>query len=133
MSAVDQDAELHASRTAVVKQCIERGADGPSCIEDVVEQDNVSSGYGKIDLSGVEHRLNADGGQIIAVEVDVENANRHLEAFERGDLLRQPLRQGNPTAAYPDESELIEILGFFQNFMSQPHERAVDFRGTHQL
>ena len=49
------------------------------------------------------------------------------------DLRRQPLRQRHAAAADADEGEQIEVLGLFQDFMRQAHQRPVDLGGAHEL
>ena len=44
-----------------------------------------------------------------------------------------PLRQGNTAAPYADEGELIQILGLFENFVCQPHQRPVNLGRAHEL
>ena len=68
---------------------------------------------------GVELRLDAHGAEIVAIEVDVENADGDLPLLERFDFGGEPLGQRNPTAADADEGELIEIFGLFENFVRE--------------
>ena len=71
--------------------------------------------------------------EIVAVQIDIQNADRNLAVFERLDLGGQALRQRHAAAADADEGELVQILGLFQNFMRQPDQRPVDLRGAHEL
>ena len=102
-------------------------------VEHVVHQNDVFALHGKRDFGGAHHRLDIHRGEIVAIEIDVENAHRNLAVFQAFDLLRQPLRQRNAAAANADERELIEVFGFFQNLVGQPDQRAVDFRSAHEL
>ncbi len=88
---------------------------------------------GKLNVGGVQHRLVRNRRQIVAIEVDIQNADRNLAVLQGFDLLRQPLRQGHAAAADADERQLIQVFGALQNFVRQPDQRAVDFRGAHQL
>ena len=84
-------------------------------------------------LGGADHRLDVHRAQIVAIEVDVENADRHLAVFEALDLRGQPLRQRNAAAADADEGQLVQILGLLQNLVRQADQRPVDLRGAHEL
>ena len=79
------------------------------------------------------HGLFGNGGKIVAVQIDVEEADRNGEIFEILDLLGQTERQRNATAADSDECQAMQIFGFFENLVRQPHQRAVDLGGAHQL
>ena len=87
----------------------------------------------KRNLGGADHRLDVHRAEIVAVEVDVEDADRNLAVFEALDLRRQPLRQRNAAAADADEGELIEVFGLLQNLVRQPHQRPVDLGSAHEL
>ena len=88
---------------------------------------------GERNVGGVHHRLLADGGEIVAIEIDIQNADRNFALFERFDLASQSLRQRHAAAADADERQLVQIRGFFQNFVRQPDQRPVDFGRAHQL
>ena len=133
MAAVDQHQKLHARRPAVIEQRIERGANRAAGVQDVVDQNNVLALHRKRDVGRAHHRLDIDGRQVVAVQVDVQDAGRNLTAFECLDLSRQPLRQRNAPAADADERELIEVLGLLEYFVRQPHQRPVDLRSAHEL
>ena len=45
----------------------------------------------------------------------------------------EPEREGNAAAADSDEGQAMQILGFFENLVGQPDQRAVDLGGAHQL
>ena len=89
--------------------------------------------HGKRNLGGVDDGLDVHRGQIVAIQIDVEDADRDRALLQRLDLSRQPLRQRHAAAPDADEGQLVQIVAFFQNFMRQPDQRAVDFRRTHQL
>ena len=133
MAAVDQHQQLHARRAAVIEQRVERGADGAAGVQHVVHQDDVLALHGKRNFGGADHRLDADGGEVVAIEIDVENADRNGAVFERLDLGGQALRQRNAAAADADEGQLVEVFGLFQDFVRQPDQRAVDLGGAHEL
>ena len=112
VAAVDQHQQRHARGPAVVEQRVERGAHGAAGVEHVIHQDDVLALHGKRDFGGVHDRLDLHGGKIVAIEVDIEDADRNLAVFEGLDLGRQALRQRHAAAADSDEGELVEIRSF---------------------
>ena len=67
----------------------------------------------KGDFGGADHRLDVHGGEVVAVEIDIEDADRDHALLEGFDLRGQPLRQRHAAAADADEGELVEILASF--------------------
>src|SRR3954451_25284973 len=45
MAAIDQDCELHPSRTSMIEQSIQRSADRSTCVKNVVYQNHVTTNY----------------------------------------------------------------------------------------
>ena len=81
VAAVDEDEQLDARGAAVIEQGVERGANGAAGVEDVVHEDDVLAGDGEVDFGGVEDGLRGDGGEVVAVEGDIQDADRDLEAL----------------------------------------------------
>ena len=133
MAAIDQHQQLHARRPSLVEQRVERGADGAAGVEHVVHQDDVFAGDRERDFGGVDHRLFGNGGKIVAVQIDVENADRNHAILQVLDLFGETLRQRHAAAADADERQVVEILGFFQDLVRQPDQRPVDLGGAHEL
>ena len=133
VAAVDQHQQVHARRAAVIEQRIERGADGAARVQHVVHQDDVLAVHRKRNLGGADHRLDVDRAEVVAIEIDVEDADRHCCAFPGLRSSCQPLRQRNAAAADADEGEPIQVLGLFQDFVRQPDQRAVDLGCAHEL
>ncbi len=81
----------------------------------------------------VHDRAFRNGGEIVAIEIDIEYADRNFESFQAFNLCRESLRQRNAAALDPDESQLIEIGGFLEHFMRETDQCAVDLGGAHEL
>ena len=81
VAAVDQRQQLHARRAAVVEQRVERRAHGAARVQHVVHQDDVLALHGERNLGGAHDGLDVHRGQIVAVQVDVEDADRESRAF----------------------------------------------------
>ncbi len=77
--------------------------------------------------------LCADGGQVVAIEVDVEDSDRDLAVFERRNFGREALRQRNSAPPDADKCQLVEVFRVFEDFMRQAYESAIDLRGAHEL
>src|SRR5262249_42668105 len=99
VAAIDQDEELDAGRAAVVEEGVEGGSDGAAGVEYVVHQDDVLAGDFELNVGSAYDRLDIDGAEIVAIEVDIEDAHGDLAIFERLDFARQPLGQRYSAAA----------------------------------
>ncbi len=66
-------------------------------------------------------------------KIDVEKTDRNREVLQVFYFLGEAERQGNAAAANSDEGQALQIFGFFQDFMGQPHQGAVDLGGAHEL
>src|SRR5271157_461587 len=86
MAAVDENEQLNARRTAVVEKGVERGADGAAGVEHVVHQDDVLAFDVELDVGGADDGFDVHRAEVVAVEVDIEDAHGHLPAFERFDF-----------------------------------------------
>ena len=127
VAAVDQHQQLHARRASVVEQRIQGGANGAAGVQDVVHQDDVLAGDRERDFRGIHHGLAGNGGQVIAVQSDIQDADRDLAVLEGLDSVRQALRHGHAAAANADKGQAVQILCFLENFVRQPDQGAFDF------
>ena len=87
MPAVNQDAELNAPGAAEIEQAIHCRADGATGIENVVHDHQVAIVHGEVYLCGLDDGLLADGREIVAVEGDIESADRDIRVGEATNLL----------------------------------------------
>ncbi len=122
---------MHAGRPAVVKQRVQRGTNGAAGVQHVVHQDDVFAGDREIDFGGAVHGLFGNSREIVAIKIDVEEADRDGEILKILDFFGEPEREGNAAAADSDKGQALQILGFFQDLVGQPHQRAVDLGGAH--
>src|SRR5580658_2334034 len=103
-AAVDQDGEPNRARPAEVGHRVERGPHGSAGVEDVVDQDDRLAGDRAADL-----RLGQLAGDVVvAVEVDVQEAQLRNRAPDLANLRGQPAGQG--LAAPPDADQDQAVL-----------------------
>ena len=75
-SPVDEDREEDPARPAEVEDRVDRGADRPPRVEDVVAEDDRLRLHREGDVGPLQDRRRGDGRQVVAVERDVEEARR---------------------------------------------------------
>src|SRR4029077_3635015 len=96
VAPVDEHGELDARRSAVVEESLDGRADRAAGVEDVVDEDDRPSVEREIELRRAdewlsrERRLAATDGDVVAVEGDVDGAQRGLDAGPLFDQPRQP-------------------------------------------
>ena len=92
MAAVNEDCQLDAARTAQVHDGIKSGADGTARIQDVVHQHDALAVDAEGNVGSVD-RGSEIGRIVIAVEADVQAAERNVDALDLLDLLGELLCQ----------------------------------------
>src|SRR4051812_8555844 len=117
----------------MVEQRVKGGANRAAGVEDVVHQYDVFALHRKRDLGGADHRLDIHRGEIVTIEIDIENADRDRALLQCLDLSSKPLRQRDAAPADADEGQLVQVFTLLQNFVGQAYQRTIDFGRTHQL
>ena len=115
----------------MIEQGVERGADGAAGVEHVVHEHDVLAGDGELDVGGIVNGFFGDGGKIVAVEIDVEDADGHFALFELLDFGSQTHGQGDAAAADSDEGEFVKVLRLLENLVGETHQSAVDLGSAH--
>jgi hypothetical protein len=85
MAAVDQDAEADAPRASQVEKAVHGGAHRAARVEHVVDDHKVAIVHPEGDFGRVNHWLRTHGRQVVAVESDVEYADRDIHARGSAD------------------------------------------------
>ena len=115
VAAVDEHGELDARGPAVVEQRLDRGADRAARVEDVVHQHDRPPVEREVELRRAHERLRCErglaaaDGDVVAVEGDVDGAERGLDSGALGDEAREPPRERYAAGLDPDERELVEL------------------------
>src|SRR5439155_772772 len=127
MAAVDQGSELDRLRAPEVDEGVERGADGPAGEEDVVHEDDDLALDREGDVGAADHRRAADA-EVVAVERDIEGADRHRGAVDLGDLGREPVGERDAARAEADEGELGGATVLLEDLVGDAGESPVERR-----
>ena len=77
----------------------------------------------------LHHRLRPQRGEVVAIQSDVQRADRHRRLFDPCDHLPQALRQRHPAPADAHQSEVVGAIVFLDDFVDQPNQGALNFRG----
>src|SRR5919202_6160414 len=115
MAAVRQHGQLDTRWPAVVEECLDRGADRPACVENVVDEDAGHPVEPEVELRVADEglrvlrRLAAADLDVVAVEGDIELSERDIAAGEVRDTSAQALRKRDAARVDSDESDLVEI------------------------
>ena len=133
MPPVNQDAELHAARSSMIKQRIECGADGAPGEQHIVHQDDTLVLDIETDVGFLNHRLGAQGGKIVPVKGDVQGAYRNRGALHALDDFSQALGQRHASSADAHQPQPLEAAILLHDFVGKANQGALDFRSRHQL
>ena len=132
MASVGQDGELHALGASVLEQRLDRGADRPAGVEDVVDEDAGHPLEGEVERRRADEGLGAPRSRaaanvdVVAVKGDVELSERDLAPTEVGDAAAQPLRQRDSARVDADERDALELGVALDDLVGDARQRALD-------
>src|SRR4051812_34840877 len=132
VAAVGEDGELHAIRPPVLEERVDRGADRPARIEDVVDEDDGAALEVEVELRLAGERLRPARRMagahvhVVAVEGDVELAEGELVARPLLDESAEPLRDRNAAGVDADERHGVELLVPLDDLVRDAGKRAPD-------
>jgi hypothetical protein len=115
VTAVDDDGELDPCGPAVVEERLDRGADGAAGVQDVVDEDDRSPVEREVELRRADERLRCErrlaptDGDVVAVEGDVDGAERGSDSGALLNQARQPPRERDAAGLDPDERDVLEL------------------------
>ena len=109
MAAVDEHGELDGLGAAEVDQLVERGAHRAAGVEHVVAKHDNAVVDRPRQMRALDLRLGGDGGQVVAIEGDVEDADGDLLPLHGLDLGGDLLGQGHAAGADAGQQEPGEI------------------------
>ena len=114
-----------SGRPAEVDDRVERGADGPAREQDVVDEDHRLGLDGERDVRSADHRGPAHA-QVVAVERDVERADRQRGAVDLGDLRGQAVREADAAGAQADERQILGAAVLLEDLVGDAGEGPVE-------
>jgi hypothetical protein len=109
VSSVSDAGELHACRSAVRKECFDRGPCRAPRVHDVVNEDAGGTLQLKVKFRCLDDRLNDRGRsiglhvQVVTMKRDVNSSEIWLDLGELTDQATQALRYRHPSGMYPNE------------------------------
>ena len=108
--AVDEDGETHGARSPELRERVEGGADRAAGVEHVVdEHDDLVVDAARRDVRSVGH-AHGVAPQVVAVQRDVELADRDLGALDVLDAGREATGEGDPARRDAEEHEPLAAL-----------------------
>ncbi len=123
VAAVDEHRQLHALRAAVGEQRLDRGAHGAPGEQHVVDDHHRQPGDVEVDVRGVQHWRVGTRGDVVAVEADVEVAERHVRAEQLLQYSVQPLREERAAAVDADERGYRTVGVALEDLVRDARER----------
>src|SRR5581483_10096959 len=107
-------------------ESVHRGTDGPSGVQNVVDQDDGGAVDVEVDPRLVDlGRLGAHA-DVVAIEGDVENADRHPGALDPLDLRRKTAGKLISARGDPDQHQTLRALVALEDLVRDPGDRPAD-------
>ena len=125
VAAVAEHRELHPLRAAVVEERLDRGPHRAAGEEDVVDEDDGAAGEVEVDVGGVDDRLRRRrlGADVVAVEGDVDVADRHLGAGQLADQGVQAAGDQRAASVDADDREAVRRGVLLGDLVGDPPQR----------
>jgi hypothetical protein len=132
MATVDHDGQLHRPGPPVVVEGVERGPHRPPGEQHVVDQHH--HGVGEVD-GDLRHRMgqHPPEADVVAVEGDVEAAERGAAALDFGQRVGQGLGQRDAAAGQADEDHAVEAAVALGDLVGHAPRGPGDVAGVHHL
>lgn len=132
VASVDEHSELNAARTAVVEERVEGGANGTAGVEDIVAEDNITTFHVAAKSTGGDDGAHIGGGEVVTIELDIEGPGFDGALFDVGDQFAEALGERSPAALDADQGQVFAAVAFFDNFVGEAHQGALNLGGGHQ-
>ena len=130
VAAVDQDGQLHGLRPADLGERVERGTDRAAGVEHVVDEHHgLAVDAARRDV-GRHQRPGGLEAQVVAVHGDVERADRHRDALDRGHPFGDPLGQGYAARGNPEQDQVGGAAVALEDLVGDAGEGPGDVTGV---
>ena len=126
VAAVHQHRETYGARTSVVDQGIHRGSNRPAGEEHVVDEHDDPFVDREWDFRLAHHRRVADSGQVVAVERDVDGAERDQGALVRPNRRLDAGRERVAARPDTDDGESGEVAIALYDLVRDPRDGPAD-------
>ena len=136
--SVDEHCELDALGAAVIEERLDRRADRPPGVEDVVDEDDRLAFEREVERRRtdnglcVQRRAASANLNVVAVEGDVDRADRRRRPGPFLDETPQALRDRDTACLDPDECDTGEVGIRLDQLVRDPRERSREPVGVEQ-
>src|SRR3954451_11273793 len=132
VAPVDEARQLDARRAPVFEDGLDRCADRPARVEDVVHEDAGHALEGEVELRRLDDGLSVDRplaaahDDVVAMEGDVDAPDCHLDPAEVRDQPPEPLGERNAPRLNADESDTREVAVALDDLVSDAGDGPVE-------
>src|SRR6185295_5290374 len=131
MASIDQHRKLDSSRPSKIDQLIHRRANGPACVQHIVDQHDRAVGDVCRNISFVDYRPWPDSRKIVSIESDVELSGWRTFSFELLDLVRYLFGKRYTSAANTHQQQIRHALVSLDNLRRESRQCATDSGRVH--
>ena len=115
-------AELDAARAAMVEERVQRGTNGAAGVEHIVDQHDIARVHIKADGARLHHRPYVVRGEIVAVEADVDVADRQVGAGQLTEERVEAAGQDGTASVDADDGEPRGLRVLLGDLMGDPSQ-----------
>jgi len=130
--AIDEHRETDRAGPPVVDERVHRGADGASGEQHVVHENDDLVVDREVQRRLADDRRIADAREVVAVERDVQRAERDGRVLVGADRVAQPDGQDVAARADTDDGETGEFAVTFDDLVRDPRDGATNIVGPEQ-
>jgi hypothetical protein len=132
VTAIDEHRETDRAGPTVINERVHRGADGASGEQHVIHENDDLVVDREVQRRLADDRRIADAREIVAVERDVERAERNGRVLVRAYRIAKPDGQDVAARADTDDGETREFAVAFDDLVSDPRDGATNVVGPEQ-
>ena len=126
MTTVDEDREAYRARAPVIHESVHCRADGATGEEHVVDEHDDTVVDGEGDLRLAHHRCVTDARQVVAIQGDIDRAEREIDAFVQTDGVADAGGERVAARADADDGEEREITVPLDDLVRDPRDCPAD-------
>ena len=99
VATVNQNCQLNSLRTTHINNSIQSATNSAASVKNIIYQNNSFAIQIEVDFGAMANRVISQGGQIIAIQGNIQHAYRQLHLFNLINSCCQALSNGHTTGA----------------------------------
>ncbi len=131
MASVEQHRQLNRGWSAKVHDGVDRGSNGTTRIQDLIDKHDVQSS--EVSWQGAGSDVWPTSGEVVPIEGDIEDAHRRADPFDLLNHDREAFGERSSSSEDTDERESFRSVIPFDDLVSDAYKGAPHLVAIHHL